>query len=130
MARYLSEEWIEEVNVAAGASRPLRHATASAQLTLQQVVTGGPEGDVAYWVRVDRGAVVVGGGHADQADATVQQSYQTAVALSRGELSPEAAFASGAIRVSGDMAVLVRHHGALQGLDDAFAAVRARTSYP
>ena len=127
--RYLSPRWFEEVNQAACTSAELRAATAGARVTIQQVVVDGPEGDVRYWVRVDDGTVEAGRGDAHDADATVSQSYETAVAVSRGDLGVEAALQAGRIRLSGDIAVLVRHQAALGAVGGALGAVRDRTTY-
>lgn len=126
---YLSPAWFDEVNGAARASADLRSATAGAHVTIQQVVTGGPSGEVRYWVRLDDGAVEAGPGAAEDADATVSQSYETAVAVSRGEVAVEHALLDGRIRVVGDVAVLLRHAGALGGVATAFGQVRDRTTY-
>ena len=57
MARYLSPEWIDELDRAAAASdRSRASAPATSQLAVQQRVTGGPDGDVAYHVELDEGA--------------------------------------------------------------------------
>lgn len=134
VARYLSESWFDEVNEAAGASASLKEATAGARLVIQQIVTGGPDGDVRYWLRIEDGAVEGRLGDAEaagvEADATFTQSYATAVAVSRGELRAEDAFLAGRIQLRGDLGVLVRHQPALASLADAFTDLRYRTEYP
>lgn len=134
MARYLSQDWFDEVNEAAQSSEALRQSTAGADLTLQQVVTGGPEGELRYWLRIEDGTVRVAPGEAKGApagaDATLTQPYETAVAVSRGELSTEDAFLDGSIRLRGDISVLLRHQSILNTLGGAFAEVRSRTDYP
>lgn len=134
MARYLSEGWFREVNDAARNSASLRRATAGAHVTLQQVVTNGPDGDIRYWLRVEDGSVeaVIGDAQAVllTPDATITQSYATAVAVNRGELSAQDGFLDGSIRLRGDIAVLLRHQSVLSSLGDAFAEVRDRTEYP
>ena len=125
MARYLSPEWFEEVNAAARQ----RQSTETARLTLQQVVTGGPDGDVRYWVRLADGAVAAGLGEAEAPDATISQSYDTAVAVITGAARVQTVRMTGDIRLSGNVAALIDHQEALQGLDAAFADVRRRTSY-
>lgn len=129
MARYLSQSWAEELNAAVGASGAVEAAGAGSVLTVQQVVTGGPDGDVRYWVRLGPGPVTVGLGEVPAPDVTITEPYETAVAVNRGELTSEAAFLSGRAQVSGDLAALVEHQATLQGLGAAAAAVRAHTSY-
>ena len=128
MARYLSPEWFEEVNAAAR-QRPSTEGAGQGRLTLQQVVTGGPDGDVRYWVRLAEGTVVAGLGEARSPDATITQSYDTAVAVVTGEARVQTVLMSGDIRLSGNVATLMDHQEALQGLDSVLADVRRRTSY-
>jgi hypothetical protein len=129
VARFLSQEWIDEVNAAARGAGPPVGARPDTRLVIQQVVAGGPEGDVRYAVRVGEGTVDVRMGEASEADVVVTEDHETAVALSRGELSPQAAFMTGRIRVSGDMAAVMANQGLLHELDRLFVDVRARTTY-
>jgi putative sterol carrier protein len=129
MAEFLSAEWFDDVNRAAPAGEELRTAMAGARVVLQQVVTGGPDGDVRYWVRIGEGTVAAGPGEAADADVTVSQSYDTAVAVSSGQLSAQAAVLAGRIRVSGDTTLLLAHQAALQELAGAFAPVRRRVTH-
>lgn len=129
MAAYLSAEWFDDVNAAARADEGLAAAAAGARVTLQQVVTGAPDGEVRYWVRVADGVVEAGPGQADGADATVTSSYETAVAVSRGELAVEQAVLEGRVRLAGDVGLLVRSAAALGGVAAAVAGVRDRTTY-
>ncbi len=129
MVVYLSPAWFDEVNRAASASPDVRSATAGVRVTIQQVVTDGPSGTVRYWVRLDDGVVEAGPGDAERPDATVTQSYETAVAVSRGDLAVEAALLEGRVRLTGDVGVLLRHAAALGGVGAAFGQVRDRTTY-
>lgn len=129
MARYLSPEWFEDVNAAAPQRPATEDAARPAHLTLQQVVTGSPDGDVRYWVSVGGGQMAAGLGEADDPDATISQSYQTAVAVVTGQLRVQTALMSGQIRLAGDIGALIEHQEALHGLDTALAGVLARTSY-
>lgn len=129
MAAFLSPAWFEDLNESARVDDGLRAATAGARVTIQQVVTGGPEGDVRYWVRVDDGSVEAGPGTAERPDATVTESYDTAVAVSRGALAVEDALLAGQARLTGDVGLLVRHQAALQRVATALAAARMRTTY-
>jgi len=63
------------------------------------------------------------------ADLTITEDAETAAALAKGEMSPQIAFMLGRIRVSGDMPALMASYEALSEVDDAFAPVRATTSY-
>ncbi len=129
MARFLAPEWIVELDRAAGADDGLRRATASVHLVVQQEVIGGPDGDASYHVVVDGGSVAVHGGRAEAPDVTFTQDHATAVAIGRGELSAQAAFMVGRLRVDGDVGLLMRHAAAFDDVDDTFAPVRATTEY-
>lgn len=129
MAAYLSASWFDDLNELARADVGLRTATAGVRVLVQQVVTGAPGGEVRYWVRLDDGLVVAAPGEATEPDATVVQSYETAVALSRGELRVQDALLAGRTRLSGDVGALVRHQAALQAVATALAAVHSRTTY-
>ncbi|HET7490175.1 MAG TPA: SCP2 sterol-binding domain-containing protein [Acidimicrobiales bacterium] len=116
VATFLSPAWFDQVNEAARADGGLRAATAGARVTVQQVVTGGPDGDVRYWLELDDGAVRVVAGTAPSPDATVTQSWDTAAAVRAGRLRIEEALAAGHIRLAGDLGTLARHQGALRSV--------------
>lgn len=112
--KFLSEEWVRAVQDALNGSEAFRAAAGTQTVRLQQVVTGGPQGDVKYWLRLENGQVTMALGElGEPADATVTQDYDTAAAISRAELSPVAAYMSGKLRVSGDLMKLMQLQGAL-----------------
>jgi alkyl sulfatase BDS1-like metallo-beta-lactamase superfamily hydrolase len=129
VARYLSAEWFEEVNEAARANHDLSEVVGGVRLVLQQVVTGGPAGDIRYVVRIEDGTVTVASGEAPDADVTVAEDHETAVALHRGELRAAHAFMTGRIRVSGNTQALLGAQAALHRLDAVFAGLREGTTY-
>ena len=129
MVRYLSPEWFAEVNRAAATSEAGTASGSSARFTVQQIVTGGPEGEVRYWVRVEGGVMEAALGQAEVADITVRQSHDTAVAVASGELSAQAALVAGRIRVSGDTTLLLEHQALLRELAETLAPVRRRASF-
>ena len=129
MARYLSNEWFDEVNRAAAGSDKLRTDTAGVDLTIQQVVTDSPDGEIRYAVKVTRGAVQVVPGNDPEADVTITEDWETATAVAGGTLSAPAAFMIGKIRVAGNVASLLDAQGCLVGLDDVFADLRERTTF-
>jgi putative sterol carrier protein len=130
MARFLSAEWLEQVAAAAHDDARLQAATAGVSLTVQQVVTGGPDGEVAWHVRLGDGTVEIASGRAPDAEVVITQSHETATAVSRGGLSPAEAFASGRLKLAGQVGLLVRHQPAFEQLGIALAAVRDATTFP
>jgi putative sterol carrier protein len=121
MVEFLTEPWIDELCTALSASddRSLRDI----ELTLQQVVSGAPGGEVAYWLRFDRGSVSGGLGHTEAADVTFAMDHDTALALARAELNHPAAFMQGMLNVTGNMGKLLKQQVALRVLGPAMASI-------
>ncbi|MBW3548302.1 MAG: SCP2 sterol-binding domain-containing protein [Actinobacteria bacterium] len=129
MPRFLSPEWMAEASAAAATSPELAEASAGVHLVVQQVVTGGPDGDVRYVVSLSDGRARFGAGEAADADVAFTTDWETAVAVATGASSAQDAFASGRLRVRGDVTALLRHARALDGLHAVFAGLRERTTY-
>lgn len=129
MAQFLSIAWIDELDRAAAWCEPLAGAATGVRLTLQQVVTAPGRPETAYAVVVDDGRVRLVAGRAEKPDVVLSEDYATAAALSRGELSAQAALMAGRIRVAGDVAALVRGQHVLAAAQACFDGVRPRTTY-
>jgi putative sterol carrier protein len=129
MARYLSDEWLVEVDRALGENESLLEASRGVLLTVQHTVTGGPDGDRAFVVVLDDGNVSVEGGPSKSADVTFTQSYDTASRIARNELSAQGAFLLGKLRVGGDLQKLTAHEKPLHDIDDVLADVRSSTQF-
>lgn len=125
MAKFLSQEWADEVLSALNGSDDVRGALKGVELCIQQVVTGAPEGDVRYWTKFDDGKVEGGIGEAADADVTITQDYDTAVAMNKGELNAQAAFMQGKLKVTGNMGKLLQNQGAMQSVAPALSSVAA-----
>ncbi len=124
MAKFLSEEWGDQVREALNASDDVKSATKGVDLTIQQVVTDVPDrGEVKYWTQFNDGQVDGGTGEAENADVTITQNYETAAALNRGELNAQAAFMQGKLKVSGNMGKLLQHQGAIQAVGPVMSQV-------
>lgn len=128
--RFLSPAWLAALDRALAGSPAVQAATADTSLTLLQVVTGGPDGDVAYLVAVDAGTTSVRpAGPGATADVTLASAWATAVAIATGALAPHDAFTAGRLVVRGDIEALRTHAPALAGLAVAAADVREATTY-
>jgi hypothetical protein len=128
VAAFLSDEWICELALAC-AGAPAGSGTD--RFVIEPVVSGVPaRGEVRYRIAFDAGRCAVEPIDERAADVRLETDYVTAVALSRGTANAQAALADGRLRVSGDVARLAAHAGALAGLDDLFGALRGSTSYP
>jgi putative sterol carrier protein len=100
MAKWLTQEWLDE-STRLAADQPERPG---ASARLQYVITGGPDGDVEYyWVVVDGHLVENRLGRIEDADVTLTESYDDAMAIQKGELDVNAAFMQGRIRPEGDL---------------------------
>jgi len=126
--RFLSPEWLAALEAAASGNERLCQAVTDIDLTVRQVVRGGPDGDVSYSLRLAHGtASVTTGG--DDADIEVVQDYDTAAAISKGDLTPAAAFAAGRLTLGGQVGRFIRPGEVAAGLGDVFGSLRASTSY-
>jgi putative sterol carrier protein len=122
MAKFLSEGWIDEVRTALNASDDVRDATKEVAVTIQQVVRR-DEDATSYWVRIADGTIDGGIGDASGADVTITQDYETAVAITTGEVNLQAAFMQGNLKVTGNMAKLLQNQYAIQALFPVLASV-------
>ena len=120
--RFLSPEWLDRMTRATAPASP------DTSFTLHQRVTGGPDGDVDYTLRLAGGKVTFEPGYG-AADVELVADYETAAAISEGRLSPATAFAAGRLRVSGSVSALVDHQEAFAGLGALLAGVADETTY-
>jgi putative sterol carrier protein len=121
--KFLSEEWTRAVQDALNASESFRTAAASGDALLQQVVNTA-DGEVRYWFKLAGGEASLGIGQAEgEVDATISQDYDTAVALSKNELSPTTAYMTGKIKVAGNLMKLMQMQGPLSQLTVALKDV-------
>ena len=105
MAKWLSQEWLDEsTRLAAG--QPERPG---ASARLQYVITDAPGGeDVSYyWIVADGHLLENRLGTLEDPEVTLHESYEDAMAMQKGELDANAAFMQGKIKVSGDVAQLM-----------------------
>ena len=112
MSRYGTDEWTGALVDALNANADVQQM-ADADVTFQQIVTDGPDGDLRYWLSFANGAVSAGTGDADSPDVTFTQDYATASELSRCEIKPQAAFMQGRMTIKGNMGKLITHQDAL-----------------
>jgi putative sterol carrier protein len=118
--KFLSDEWASAVKEKLNSNDSFKSAAGSQTAKIQQVVTT-PEGEKKYWFKLEGGAADLGIGDIDGPDATISQDYDTAVALSKNELTGTSAYMSGKLRVSGDLMKLMQLQGALGQLPAALA---------
>ncbi len=119
---FLSTEWADAVKAQLNASEEFRAAASGKKATIQQVITSGGD-ETHYWIEIADGTIDLGVGDANEPDATITQSYETAVKLAKSELSVVSAFMTGKVKVAGNMGMLMGLQGALSQLPAAMQAV-------
>lgn len=119
MTFFLSPSWLDQITAAAGGDMVGPGAT-----VVQHVVTGGPDGDVAFVLDIQNGHLRARPGHDPTAVVTVTQSWETAELLHRGELTPPDAFRRGLVKLRGDVSRLVEVVATIGPLGPALQALR------
>jgi predicted lipid carrier protein YhbT len=100
----LSPEWLKELT-RLGSALPARPG---ATARIQVVVTGGPDGEVAYVQTVEDGRLVAAElGRDDSAEVTLTNTHADAVQIATGALDPSAAYMQGRTKVVGDVGRLM-----------------------
>jgi putative sterol carrier protein len=113
---FLSDEWLSSLarNEAGAGSAPDRPT-----LVIQQLVTDTPEGEVAYVVHVGPAGIRASRGRVDDADLSFSQDLATAEAIHRGEISAQAAFMAGRLRISGNLDLVACYSRAFAAMAEA-----------
>jgi putative sterol carrier protein len=114
VSKFLTEGWAQDVTKALTNHEGFKNAIGAADLGIQFTTEETPDGDVDYYLRSSGGSTNVAVGTLDDPDVTVKQSYDTAVAISKGELNTQTAFMTGKLKVSGNLAKLMMHQSAVQ----------------
>ncbi len=87
----------------------------SRYLAISVTVTGGPDGDAQYHVRIGPDGARVHAEAAPDAPVRLSTDHATAAAIARGEESAQAAFMAGRLRVAGDLQAVVTGASMLAG---------------
>ena len=104
MAKYLSQEWLDESRELAK-DQPDRPG---ASAKMQYAVSGGPDGDVKYYWVLENGKLLESQlGEIADADFTMSMTFDDSVAIAKGELDANAAFMQGRMKVAGNMGKLM-----------------------
>lgn len=98
----LSEGWLDEL----GAALAAVDATGCADGVAQFVVSGSPSGSVPFCLVVADGRLSLEAGRRPEPDMVMSWSYPDIVQLWQGELTLEAAYMSGRMKLEGDQVLL------------------------
>jgi putative sterol carrier protein len=126
LAKFLTQEWLDETTTTVNADEEFTSAIASVELTLQFEVPDAPEGtEGTYYFAIKDGRLEAGAGPGESPDATLINDYETAVAISKGELNAQMAFMTGKMKVGPDsnMAKIMMNQVVFTKFADAAAAV-------
>ncbi|HKZ20389.1 MAG TPA: SCP2 sterol-binding domain-containing protein [Acidimicrobiia bacterium] len=113
MAKFLSSEWAAEVDQTLNNHQGFKSAIGNADLGIAFNVSGGPDGDVAYYLKTSKGDVDLALGNLEGADVTINTTYDTASSISKGDLNVQTAFMTGKLKVAGNLAKLMMHQAAI-----------------
>lgn len=105
MAKYLTQEWLDEGRELAKGQPDRPGASAK----MQYVLSGGPDGELKYyWVLEDGKLLESQLGEIAEPDFTMSMSYDDSVLVQKGELDVNAAFMQGRVKVAGNMGKLMQ----------------------
>lgn len=113
MVKFLSAEWAQEVTDTLRNHSGFKTAIGTADLGVAFNVAGGPGGDIPYFMKSSGGNTEVTLGTLDNADVTINTNYETATAISKGDLNVQTAFMTGKLKVAGNLAKLMMHQNAI-----------------
>jgi len=124
VARFLTQEWLTELTETINGHDGFKAAIANVDLSLQFDVTDAPDGaEGRYFIDVADGSAECGAGDTDAPDATISNNYETAVAISKGDLNTQMAFMTGKLKVDGNMAKLMMNQAMLTKFAEAAAGL-------
>ncbi|HVL50706.1 MAG TPA: SCP2 sterol-binding domain-containing protein [Actinomycetota bacterium] len=118
--KFQSEEYFQAANEALQSSEDVAKAAKGHNVVLQVITRDFPEvGEKKSFIRIDKGAMLVGSGEVEDPDVTITQDYETAVELDKGELNPQVAFMEGRIKIKGNLMKVMSLQKLLQELGPA-----------
>jgi putative sterol carrier protein len=124
LAKFLTKEWLEALVTTVSAHEGFMRSAGDIELTLQFEVPDAPEGtESTYYMQIANGQLSAAAGPAAAPDATITNDYETAAAISKGELNTQMAFMTGKLKVSGNMAKLMMNQALLGEYAKAAAEV-------
>ena len=122
--KFLSTEWAQAATDILSRHAPFSSAMEGMGVSLQFEVGDAPPGaNSTYYLSVADGAAAIEIGTLKKADVSVATDYNTAAAISKGDLNIQTAFFSGKLKVSGNLAKLMLHQSALGQLAAAVSSL-------
>jgi putative sterol carrier protein len=102
--KFQSDEYFKQVNEALNANEAVTKAAKGLNVAIQVITSDMPGvGTRRTYLKISDGVPAAGVGDVPSPDATITQTYQTAVALDKGELNPQSAFMEGKMKIKGNL---------------------------
>ncbi|MEX2557610.1 MAG: SCP2 sterol-binding domain-containing protein [Actinomycetota bacterium] len=117
--KFLSDEWLSEVESRLNANDAFQSAAKGQSARLLNEVSGGPGGDVKYGFVLDGGKVQLVQGDIENAEATLSQNYETAVSMSKQEMTGQQAFMQGKVKITGNLMKMMQLQGVFGAMPTA-----------
>jgi putative sterol carrier protein len=118
--KFQSDEYFEAANEAMQNSEDVRKAAKGHNVAIQVITNDYPGvGQKKSYLKITKGVPSAGSGEIEDPDATITQSYATAVALDKGEISPQTAFMEGKMKIKGNLMKIMTLQRFLQALGPA-----------
>ncbi len=122
--KFQSEEYFKELTNALQSNEAVKNAAKGQTVTVQMVTSDAPGGgETKSFLKIADGVPEVSFGEATDAEATLTQTYETAVAIDKGELSGINAFMQGKLKVSGNMMKVMGLQGLMAAIGPAAAGI-------
>jgi putative sterol carrier protein len=120
VVKFQSDEYFEAVNAAMQNSEPVLKTAKGHNVAIQVLTTDYPGvGTKKTFLKIAKGVPSAGSGEIEDPDATITQNYTIAVALDKGEISPQTAFMEGKMKVKGNLMKIMTLQRFLQALGPA-----------
>lgn len=126
---YLSNEWINAVAEGIKSNSEILAVAQANSVSVTQVITGTPQGDITYHLESRDGKVSFASGPAKVSDIAFSQDWATAVGVATGTINAQEAFISGKIRFKGNHEKVIATQPLFVALDAVFSAVNANTNF-
>lgn len=123
--KFLSDEFLSEAESRLNSDAAFQSAAQGQTARIQQEVLGTPLGDVRYGFVLDGGKAQITKGDIEAPEATVSQSYDTAVGLQKGELTGQGAFMQGKLKITGNLMKMMQLQGVLAAMGPVLQGIDA-----
>jgi hypothetical protein len=126
--RFLSADWLRAFDGALRADEGLGERFAANPISIAQEITSEAE-VIRYAVVLDASGGRIETGEQAGADVTFVCDRETAAGLAQGRVNAQRALTSGRLKIKGEVDRLAAASGALAGLGDLLAGLRADTEF-